>query len=194
MCPILNNVAHNPAASPISLWIVRDCCRKSRAVLAVVFTFGILAAPYLLFHISKKYLIVPRLGFVQFGAERQRKRKKLGLVMALSVLGTAVLVAITASSLVPTFADLPEWALLVGLIGVKLILVFSLIAYYLDFPRAYLYGWFYALSIPDLFRHMDSAEGVPELPILFAGLMIVFGSVLFVQFLRKYPLPEVVNG
>ena len=63
---------------------------------AVAFTFSFFAVPFVIFRAAKKYMIIPRLGLVQFGAERQRKRKKLGLAMSLSVLGTAVIVLITA--------------------------------------------------------------------------------------------------
>ncbi len=178
---------------PMVFWSAMVASKDDPSTWAVVFTFGLLGVPYLLFHTSKKYLILPRLGLVQFGAERQRKRKKLGLVMALSVLGTAVIVLITARSLIPTFNNLPEWAFIVGLMGVKLVIVFSLIAYFLDYPRAYLYGWFYALSIVNLFTQMGS---VPLLPVLFAGLMIIFGATLLIQFLRNHPLQshEVSHG
>lgn len=181
---------------PMVIWLLLVAHPDDPSTAAVVLTFGFFAVPIFLFRATKKYLIMPRLGLVQFGTARQRKRKKLGLAMALSVLGTAVIVLITARSLIPTFNNLPDWAFIVGLFGVKLVIVFSLIAYFLDYPRAYLYGWFYVLSIVNLFTQMGKGSGVPILPVLFAGLMIAFGSILLIQFLRTHPLPthEVSHG
>ena len=176
---------------PMVFWLLLVAQRDELAAWAVVFTFGFFAVPLILFRATKKHLVVPRLGVVRFGTERQRKRKKLGLVLALSVLGTAVLVSITAFSLFPTFDNLPEWAFLVGLFGAKIVLVFSLIAYYLDFSRAYLYGWFYALAVVNLFTQIDAGAGVPLLPVLFAMIMMGVGAVLLIRFLRTHPLPEV---
>jgi MFS family permease len=181
---------------PMVIWLLLVAYQENPSTWAVAFTFGFCAVPFFLFRAAKKHLVMPRLGLVQFGVERQRKRRKLGLAMSLSVLGTAVIVLITAFSLIPIFDNLPEWAFIVGLVGVKLVIVFSLIAYFNDFPRAYLYGWFYALSIVNLFTQIDKGSGVPILPVLFAGLMIALGTILLIQFLRDHPLTthEVQHG
>ena len=181
---------------PMVIWLLLVAYPDNPSTWAVAFTFGFFAVPFFLFRAAKKYLVMPRLGLVQFGVERQRKRRKLGLAMSLSLLGTAVIVLITAFSLIPTFDNLPEWAFIVGLVGVKLVIVFSLIAYFNDFPRAYLYGWFYALSIVNLFTQMDGGSGIPLLPVVFSAFMIVFGTILLIQFLRDHPLTthEVQHG
>jgi len=113
------------------------------------------------------------------------------LVLSLSALvGVVLLVPGFAFSIAP-----PEWVALgwlipAGAFGVNAVVVFSLITYYLDYSRAYVYGWFYALAFPVtilLAQYLDII--FPVAYVVPAGVMILIGAVLFVRFLRQYPLP-----
>lgn len=175
---------------PMTVWFVMVVPNDFPDALSLSVMMILLLLPYILFRSSKKYFVIPRLGLVKFREGRQKKRKKLGLALSLSVMGTVILVIMTARAVIPTVGSLPLWAVPIGLFGVKIIIVFSLLAYYLDFSRAYLYGWFYALAILDLMRSMGAEAAFLVLAPLFATIMIAVGSVLFIRFLRGHPPVE----
>lgn len=90
---------------------------------------------------GKKCITVPRMGFVKFGPQRKAKIKKSRIVLLASVVAGIVvflvaLLAMRSSSAGPSrlmnFMPL-AWV-------VNAIIVFSLLAYYLDCPRLYAYG------------------------------------------------------
>lgn len=172
---------------PMTIWFVLVIPRDLPDILVIGTMMVLLLLPYLGFWLSKKYVVAPRLGYVRFGKGRQKKRKKIGLVLSLSVMISAILVIMTATATIPELAILPLWTVPVGIMGIKLIIVFSLLAYYLDFPRAYLYGWFYALAIVELVQKMGTEAAYIVLAPLFALVMIILGSILFIRFLRSHP-------
>ena len=139
---------------------------------------------------AKKFIVIPRLGLVKYGPEREKKRKSVTLILSLSALLGVVMffAARPAIGLAQTW-ELPGWAVIAGVFGIQSIVVFSLGAYFLDYSRAYLYGWFYALALPTTFWLMDAGIYVPVGTLLLAAVMILIGTVLFVRFLRDYPLP-----
>ena len=133
------------------------------------------------------------MGRVKFGPKRKAKLNWVRVVLLLSVLvGAGVFVAGLAMGsnrlewLNAAFFFPAAWV-------VNAMVVFSLGAYFLDFNRLYLIGVLYALPVPlDIMFHkfasMDLAFfaiGVPAMVILIVGL------VMFVRFLREYPLPAV---
>ncbi len=152
------------------------------AVVAVVIVLAFMGA--------KKFVVTPRLGVVKYGPKREKKRKTVTLILSLSALLGVVMffAARPAIGLAQTW-ELPGWAVIAGVFGIQSIVVFSLGAYFLDYSRAYLYGWFYALALPITFWLMDAGIYVPVGALLFAAVMILMGTVLFVRFLRDYPLP-----
>jgi hypothetical protein len=143
------------------------------------------------FFVGKKFITTPRIGRVKFGPARRARRRAVVLVLSLSVLvGVVLLVLGWAFSIAPPEWTALGWLIPAGAFGVNAVVVFSLIAYYLDYHRAYVYGWFYALAFPTtilLAKHMDIT--FPIAYIVPAGGMILVGTVLFVQFLRQYPVP-----
>ena len=175
---------------PMTVWFVLVIPSDLPDIVGFSAMMILLLLPYLGFWLSKKYIVAPRLGFVKFGQSRQKKRKKAGLVLSLSVMVSVILVIMTARATLPALGTLPLWVVPVGIFGIKLIIVFSLLAYYLDFPRAYLYGWFYALAIVDLVQRMGTEAAYVLLAPLFALIMIVIGSILFIRFLRSHPSLE----
>ncbi len=155
------------------------------AILAAAAVITVLA-----FMGAKKFIVTPRLGLVKYGPEREKKRKSVTLILSLSALLGVVMffVARPAIGLAQTW-ELPDWAVIMGVFGIQAVVVFSLGAYFLDYSRAYLYGWFYALALPITLGFMDAGIIVPVGAIAFAAIMIGVGAVLFARFLRDYPLP-----
>ncbi len=160
------------------------------AILAVFVTV-VLAA----FRAAKRHIVLPRFGLVQFGAERDRKKKKMSLVYSISILvGIVVLVTAVIGYRMISQATITWGSIaLVAIFGLSLITavtIFSLMAYYLDFSRAYVYGWFFGLAFP-LNILMDEWFGItfPVGSLVFSSIMMVIGIVLFVRFINTHPMP-----
>ncbi|MCB9422811.1 MAG: hypothetical protein H6667_23630 [Ardenticatenaceae bacterium] len=159
-------------------------------LLVIIAIFA--AAAVLAFLGAKKFIVTPRLGVVKYGPARQQKRKKVTLIMSLSVLLGLVMLFATRSAIgLAQSWELPGWAIIAAIFGVQTVLIFSLGAYYMDYSRAYLYGWLYALALPITFYLMDAGIFIPIGALVFAAGMILFGLILFIRFLRQTPLPEV---
>jgi hypothetical protein len=153
-------------------------------------------SPYLILYLGKKFITVPRIGQVKFGSKRKRKQMKTTIVLSLSVIFGFVVLLLTITNVIPFIADIHAGAIL---FSVNAIIIFSLMAYFLDFNRLYLYGWFFAASIalielsrPTIGITYDNIIGFGS----FGVIMILIGSVYLIRFLQKYPLPveETLNG
>ena len=153
---------------------------------------GAACIPMLGFWASKKFITTPRIGLVEFGPARKAKRKKVRLILSVSVLVGVVmaLVGLVVANNPPTWVSV-AWLIPAGIWGINSVVVFSLGAYYLDFPRAYIYGWLYALPFPTSILLYESFDLPLIMPyaVVSGGMMLV-GLVLFIRFLRDYPLPE----
>jgi hypothetical protein len=156
---------------------------------------GLQAAAVAAFVAGKKRITVPRMGFVKFGPKRKRKIRKSRIVLLGSVLAGAV-VFLAALALL---AGRPRLLLLLPAAwAANSIIVFSLLAYYLDFSRLYAYGLLFALPVP-FDMAVKKFVGVNLSPVAFAvpaTIIVVVGTVLLVRFLRKYPrlAAEVYNA
>jgi MFS family permease len=149
------------------------------------------------FWAAKKYLITPRMGLVTFNEERKRKKKKVTLILSLSVLFGVIVFGLTLGLYWLAVNDGPRdlvqygWMIPFGLFLVNAVVVFSLIAYFYDYTRAYLYGWFYGLAYP-LNIALDEAFDIrfPWFSLTFSAIMIGIGLVLFIRFMRTHPVAQ----
>jgi hypothetical protein len=142
---------------------------------------------------GKRFITLPRMGRVKFGPKRKRARALVSLILTFSVLVGLVLMLVTVRlKSNPDLAALLSPDLLIPLVWVgNVIIVFGLGAYFLEFKRLYFIGVMYALAIPfDIVLHEFAgidisyvAFGAPAVAILVVGL------VVFVRFLRDYPIP-----
>jgi hypothetical protein len=161
--------------------------------LGMAILIGLEVVAVLVLWVGKKIITVPRMGRVKFGPKRKAKLSWVMVVLFISVLvGAGVFLVVSAmrgnrpGGLNVAFFAPAVWV-------VNAIAVFSLGAYFLDFSRLYLIGVMYALAVPldIVFRQLTDIDlsfiafGVPAMAILITGL------VMFVRFLRDYPLlPE----
>lgn len=136
-----------------------------------------------IFLVGKKFVTVPRLGHVKFGQARKVKQKKAVVVTALSVVVTFGLLLIARPAL-----DLSRMAT-APILGILVALVFGLLAYYLDFRRLYVYGLLLAVSMA-LTEASDSLVG-PVVSTCSGSIIVLAGLVQLIQFVRRYPVPEV---
>jgi hypothetical protein len=142
---------------------------------------------------GKKFITVPRMGRVKFGPKRKARLNWVRVVLFLSVLvGAGVFLAGLAMRI-----NRPEWLNAAFFFPaawvVNAMVVFSLGAYFLDFSRLYLIGVLYALPVPlDIMFH--ELAGIDLTFFAFAvpaAVILIVGLVMFVRFLRDYPVvPE----
>lgn len=150
----------------------------------------------LFFVFGKKYITVPRLGIAHFGKTRKRKLKRVKLLLWISVLIGVVAFFLSLFKVFPvggaTGIPLPFL-----IFGIQSLLVFSFIAYFLDFTRLYLYAFLFAISLPLTFWLKRNTEiQYPSLWVfaLTTIPILVIGCVVFIQFLTQFPKKELGAG
>ena len=159
-------------------------------VIMMVLSFSIC---YGLFWAGKKYITIPRMGQVKFGAIRKKKTLTMGIILGVFVLIHVGLVALTMFSWVnleasiklsSLFGSLGSEGLVVALIG-SLILGTSMIviAYFSDFTRGFYIAVLMALAV-FLMIYINQ----PIYAILIGILIILPGVVHLIRFLKAYPL------
>lgn len=143
---------------------------------------------YLIIWLVRKHVIAPRIGEVEFGPARRTRLKKFTVLMMIINVVAFILGLIAAFG----FRSLPPGSPNTVL-GLLLLISFSTAAYFLDFPRLYVYGLLGALGTPIgewLYQNMGvSHHGYPLVFGTLAGVMILTGLVTFVRFLANNPLP-----
>ncbi|NMB90284.1 MAG: hypothetical protein GYA17_18135 [Chloroflexi bacterium] len=149
---------------------------------------------YLLFWLGKKYITLPRMGQVKFGAARQKRRRTMTAVLGLVVFIQAIVVLFTA--LVWLLPDLGAAVgrllgpreimdLVVASVGALFVGVgMTLTAYFQDFPRGYYIGFLMMLAV-----FLMIFLNRPVYPLALGVLTLLPGLVLFVRFVQKYPPP-----
>jgi len=144
----------------------------------------------LFFVFGKKYITVPRLGIAHFGKTRKRKLKHVKLLLALSVLIGAIVFVLSLFKVFPvggtTGIPLPFL-----IFGIQSLLVFSFVAYFMDFTRLYLYAFLFAISLPLTFWLKRNTElHHPSLWVftLTTVPMLAVGCLVFIKFLTRFPV------
>ena len=158
--------------------------------LITLFSWDIGAMGILL--LGKKYITQPRMGLVKFGPRRKKKKKKLTVFLVLNVVILIITVLLTMLGflqllIIPGFL----FMLAVGLIFITV--PFSIIAYFLQLKRLYLYALLggFSLFFSEL---LFPITGSPINDFVIFGvvgmIIIVTGLVIFIRFLRNYPLKK----
>ncbi len=146
----------------------------------------------LVFWVGKKFVTVPRMGQVSFGPLRKKKNRTLAIILSAVVLVQAGVVLVTATGWLNAGFGAKLSALLGGDLERMLVAAIGslfvgpamiLIAFFIDFPRGYYIAILMALAV-----FLMILFNQPIYPILIGALILVPGVVLFVRFVRKYPL------
>jgi len=139
--------------------------------------------------LSKKYITIPRLGFVKFGAKRKKLKKKL---LAFLVFNLILAFIFFFVSIIGIFESLNIGGFIEPLvIGLLLITVpLSILAYFLEFHRLYIYAIIFGMGFFNS-ELLYPLVGSPSDLFLSLGLIgiivILIGLVYLIQFIRKYP-------
>jgi hypothetical protein len=130
--------------------------------------------------IGKKFITIPRLGFAKFGPKREAKRMKLLIVIFLAVISTCILL------LLPLVGQKPSKDASSLFMAIFLMVVFSSIAYFLDFNRLYIYGLMFAVN-EIVWGRFGEPTG-PYLILIFGVIVLIIGLIILFSFMQKYPL------
>ena len=153
---------------------------------------GLMGLAMLVLWAGKRLITVPRMGRVKFGPEGKARKMKARVLLALSVLVGVVVFVFVVLALKGNWSEgLPLHLIIPGVWTMNMLVVFSLGAYFLDFERLYLIGVLYALPVP-LDIWLDEYAGIKLGFIAFAvpaAIIVTMGLVVFIRFLRDYPLP-----
>ena len=147
---------------------------------------------FLVFYYGKKYITIPRIGYVKFGPKRKSKQLKLKLFLVFVFAVNVILLILPLSGIMDYIEIEPLLiALLLGF-GV-FTLPFCVVAYFLDYTRLYYYAFSVGVGFllgefldPFLWYSLDMI-------IIFSiigFIIILIGLFFFIQFLQKYPLTE----
>jgi len=158
----------------------------------IIFSTIFCVIAFLIFYLGKKYVTVPRIGYVKFGPKRTSKLLKLRIFLFIVFIVNVILFILPLTGIMNYVNLQPLLVTLILGFGVFTI-PFCIVAYFLDFTRLY----FYALSIGlGLFLKdlLIPIVGVPlDIIIVFStlgGIIVIIGLVYFIYFLKKYPLRE----
>jgi hypothetical protein len=160
---------------------------------------GLMGLAMLVLWAGKRFITIPRMGRVKFGPKAKARKKKARLLLTVSVVVGLLLFLFIWLAVMGGRSPGLSLRLIAPLVWtVNVLIVFGLGGYFLDFKRLYLIGLMYALAVPlnEALRALSGLDlsllafGLPALVILGTGL------VVFVRFVRHYPLPSErdVNG
>ena len=145
---------------------------------------------YLAIWLTRRYVVAPRIGKATLGKPRQRRLVNLGFLMVIINI-LLLLIGMLAVFIFPSVSGF----LMAVILGVVLLFGFSAAAYFLDYPRFYLYGLllFTAALVGEwLYQNYGvSHHGYPLCYGFVSGVMIVTGLVTFGRLLKDNPLVEV---
>ena len=164
--------------------------------IALTMTLGMLILLGVM--LIKKFIVAPRIGLVRYGIDRKKRMKKLAIGMAVIFLLTLALFGMTVSAIYfrePIFKGSLEWSFPLDIVhtaaGIFIFAIFCMIGYMNDYPRMYLYGFLFGLGYVISTALQDITGNPLYWPWALAGLVaVIIGIILFIRFLREYPLPQ----
>ena len=137
---------------------------------------------------GKRFITMPRMGTVRFGAERQKRRNVVRLILFVSVL-VGLAMWFLASSVMNGEGGILSGKWFFPLVWMlNMLMVFGLGAYFLEYERLYIIGFLYALAIPlDAVIKSVAKVDLDVYIFLTGGLIIlVMGTTFLIRFLRDY--------
>jgi hypothetical protein len=161
--------------------------------LNIVLALCAFGVAYGLFWAGKKFITLPRMGQVRYGAKREKRKRTMIIALSVVVLIQFALFSLQLAAWAnPGFGasingfikDRNVMDLVVASVGALIVgPSMILVAYFRDFPRGYFIAVMIALAV-FLMIYLNQ----PVYPIIIGTLIALPGLVLFVRFLRNHPL------
>jgi hypothetical protein len=133
-------------------------------------------------YLIKRFVVIPRIGYVKFGDERRARNYKAVAVLVVSVL-IGIAMAFAAGGMIPDFQTWlgENWIPIFFLF--KALIIFCLLAWLMDYPPLYYSGTVFALALG-----LGSLFHTHFIFLAAWLLILVPGIYMFIRFLMKYPL------
>ena len=137
----------------------------------------------------KKRITIPRIGYVKFGFRSVSRLTAIFLGLVVAGLGVFIVFGLGASMGQNWALTLRNLIVSYGMlvIGIGAALISSLFAYVMGLKRLYMYG---LLTLVLFITNYFVAIPLEYLLLTIGLVIIVYGFVLLMQFIRKYPLPQ----
>jgi hypothetical protein len=132
--------------------------------------------------VGKRYITIPRIGWVRFGSARKFRRQWITLLLIASVILSLALLIFLQSGIITTGLPLSP------IVALFIVCVSALMAYALNFWRLIAYGLLYAGS-ELVWAAFDRPLG-PLTFTIFGALVCSFGLMLLVRFIRRNPIHD----
>jgi len=152
-------------------------------------------ATYLVIRVVRHRIIAPRVGTVRFGADRQQRLRRLGIVMVVVNVIAAGLGVVAFIGVQLDWIDLGNGS--IGyplLLGITILIGFSVAAAVTGIPRYYLYGLLLAVAplVGEWLWRQGHAthHGYPVVFGAAAAIIFITGMVRFTAIVRSHPLPH----
>jgi hypothetical protein len=167
----------------------------SDSVRQVIYIPLMLLCP-LIIYLGKKYITVPRLGYVKFSPHRQSKRKKVILILIYAFLITMIILTATLSQKTHLINDLlgiktVYWMAL--FISIFIMAVFSVLATFLDFRRLFIIGALFAIGEP-IYTILQETTNLKLIGLYAHGIpgfiLIIIGVLILKKFICTYHTPK----
>jgi hypothetical protein len=143
---------------------------------------------YVAIRLVRKRIVAPRVGVVRLGRARQARLRRFTTVM----LGLNAAALILGFVVAPNFARVPG-QMIAFAIGAMLLIGFSIVGYFLDISRFYVYGLLAGLApVAGEWLWVHGYAAHHGFPVAFgatAAIMILAGLAVFLRLLRDNPLP-----
>lgn len=160
-------------------------------ILLMLVCFGL---SNLLFWVGKRFVTLPRMGQVKFGETRKKSKRTMIFFLGIVVLIQVVVLLFTvfgwlnkdaANHVNHLLKSAGIMDMVVACIGALFVGTgMTVTAYFLDFPRGFYIAILMMLAV---FLVLYTNQFI--YPVMIGGLILIPGVVLFIRFLRKYPLP-----
>ena len=152
------------------------------------YLYALFIVPAVFHIIAQRIITRPRLGMVKFSRQRNRKRHWLFIIITTS---TVFLLILTMKGILQKLPMTPVF------IGAFILILCSILAFFLNLYRLYFYGVLITLSFAAsemiIIRTGIIARGA--FAWLVSGIIIMASGIwLLVKFLRKYPIPAIESS
>lgn len=141
-----------------------------------------------LYAVIKRKVVMPRIGRAEMSVRRNPARRNVLLfAVGLQLVILVIYILAATGRLGEVFPARPGW-LIDAFFAVATFGFFAFLGYSADAPRFYLYGLVMGATMLIQFSLRGDMRLVAQMPILFAGLVMVAGGVFtLVSFLKQYP-------
>lgn len=169
-------------------------------VINAILILGVIFALVGLAWLTKKYLVLPRVGMVKFGKRTVRKIKTANLITWGLVILTFALMIVGSKTILqePVWQKLPQWVsdFDVDLVFALIIIAFfGAIAYSMGVPRFYVHGTLIGVA-NFISAVMQVYYGsLFQWPVALAGFLIMaVGIYILSIFLKEHPIPKEIEN